>query len=133
MRLSGSIETKAGRVPVVRVLGDHDLVTERALQRALQRALAGGTSVVVSLERVTHLGSPAIGALVAAQMQAARAGLLLALVVPAGGHCARRSLEATGLLGSLAVFDRFPDALRVCEAWGPALTEPALTGGYSQG
>ncbi|MDX6525271.1 MAG: hypothetical protein QOI43_782, partial [Gaiellales bacterium] len=60
-------------------------------------------------------------------MQAERAGLLLALVVPTDGHCARRALEATGLLGSLTVFESTRDAQRVCEAWGPAaLPDPAL-------
>jgi anti-anti-sigma factor len=119
MRRSDSIEIRPGSTPLVRLRGDHDLVSERELQVALQRALASGTSVVVSLEGVSHLGSPAIGALVAAHMQAERAGLLVALVVPPGGHCARRALEATGLLGSLTVFESARDALRVCEAWGP--------------
>jgi anti-anti-sigma factor len=120
MRVSGSIESRPGSIPFVVLRGDHDLVTERELQATLQRALAGGSSVMVSLERVTHLGSPAIGALVAAHMQAERAGLLLALVVPAGGHSARRALDATGMLGSLTVFESARDAQRVCEAWGPA-------------
>jgi anti-anti-sigma factor len=108
MRFSGSIETRPGSRPLVRLRGDHDLVTERELLAALQRALASESSVVVSLEGVTHLGSTAIGALVAAHMQCERAGRLLALVVPAGGHCARRALEATGLLGSLTVFESDP-------------------------
>ena len=125
MRFSGSIETRHGAVPVVRLLGEHDVLTGRELQRTLQRELAAGVSVVVSLERVSHLGSPAIGALVAAHMLAERSGRLLALVVPAGGHCARRALDATGLIGSLATFERVKDAQRACASFD-AQPPPAL-------
>jgi anti-anti-sigma factor len=128
MRRSGSIETRPGAVPFVRLVGDHDLLTAREIRTTLQRELSTGANVVVSLERVTHLGSPAMGALVAAHMLAERNGLLLAVVVPPGGHRARRALEVTGLLDSLSIFERVRDAQRACEAHArPAAPAVALT------
>jgi anti-anti-sigma factor len=112
MHRSGSLEVTPGPTSVVRLAGEHDDASERQVREALVRELALGRNVVVSLERVSLLGSQVIGSLVAAQLVAEQAGLMLALVVPGGAHRARRSLELTGLLESMLVFERMPDAVR---------------------
>lgn len=117
MPRTGSLELSPGPTSVVRLSGEHDGLTERHVRETLLHELALDRNVIVSLERVSLLGSQVIGALVAAQMTAERTGLMLALVVPEGDHRARRSLELTGLLGSLTVFERMPDALRAGERW----------------
>ena len=117
MQRAGSLAVAPGPTSVVRLTGDHDDATERQVREALLGELALDRNVVVSLEGVSHLGPIAIGSLVAAQLVAERAGLLFALVVPAGEHEARRSLDHTGLLGSLTVFERLPHALRAGARW----------------
>jgi anti-anti-sigma factor len=115
MHRSGSIEVTPGPTSIVRLAGEHDDASERQVREALLRELALDRNVVVSLERVSLLGSQVIGSLVAAQLVAEHAGLMVALVVPEGAHRARRSLELTGLLDSLTVFERMPDAVRAGE------------------
>jgi anti-anti-sigma factor len=114
---SGSIELTPGPTSVVRLAGEHDHATDKQVREVLIGELALGRNVVVSLERVSLLGSQVIGSLVAAQLVAEHAGLMLALVVPEGPHRARRALELTGLLDSLTVFERMPDALRAGTRW----------------
>jgi anti-anti-sigma factor len=109
---AGSLDITPGPTSIVRLMGEHDDTTERLVREALLHELALDRNVVVSLERVSLLGSQVIGTLVAAQMVAEHAGLLLALVVPEGEHRARRSLTLTGLLESLTVYERMPEALR---------------------
>ncbi|HEY1479880.1 MAG TPA: STAS domain-containing protein [Gaiellales bacterium] len=116
MQHAGSLDITPGPTSIVRLMGEHDDATERHVREALLRELALDRNVVVSLERVSLLGSQVIGTLVAAQLVAERAGLILALVVPEGEHRARRSLELTGLLDALMVFERMPDALRASAA-----------------
>ncbi len=106
-----------GPTSIVRLTGAHDDATERQVREALLGELALDRNVVVSLEGVSHLGPVAISALVAAQLVAERAGLMFALVVPPGDHEARHSLDPTGLLASLMVFERLPQALRAGERW----------------
>jgi anti-anti-sigma factor len=112
MSCSGSIELTPGATSVVRLAGEHDHATDRQVRDVLLGELALDRNVVVSLERVSLLGSQVIGSLVAAQLVAEHAGLMLALVVPEGPHRARRALALTGLLDSLTVFERMPDAMR---------------------
>jgi anti-anti-sigma factor len=136
MPRAGSLELTPGPTSVVRLTGEHDAATEGLVRETLLRELALDRNVVVSLERVSLLGSQVIGSLVAAQFVAERAGLMLALVVPAGEHRARRSLDLTGLLDSLTVFERMADAVRAGDAWeiadrlagssGPALCRPLV-------
>jgi anti-anti-sigma regulatory factor len=117
MQRAGTLAVAPGPTSIVRLAGDHDDTTERRVREALLGELALDRNVVVSLEGVTQLGPVAIGALVAAQLVAERAGLLFALVLPAGEHEARHSLDLTGLLGSMTVFERLPHALRAGERW----------------
>jgi anti-anti-sigma factor len=126
MQRAGSLEVTPGATSVVRLMGEHDQVTEKQVREALLRELELDRNVVVSLERVSLLGSQVIGSLVAAQFVAERAGLMLALVVPEGDHRARRSLDLTGLIDSLTVFERMPDAMRAGQVWKIAdpLDEP---------
>jgi anti-anti-sigma factor len=119
MPRAGSILVTPGATSFVRLAGEHDALTEGQVRAAILAEIEAGRHVVVSLERVSLLGSPVIGALVAAQLQAEAAGLRFALVVPAGAHRARRSLDLTGLLDSLQVFERARDALRHTAAVAP--------------
>jgi anti-anti-sigma factor len=109
---AGSIIVTPGATSLVRLAGEHDALTEARVRAAVHAEISAGRNVVVSLERVSLLGSPVIGVLVAAQLRAEAAGRRFALVVPGGAHRARRSLDLTGVLDSLQVFERVRDALR---------------------
>jgi anti-anti-sigma factor len=116
MQSTGTIALSPGAPSVVRLGGEHDHMTERQVRETVVAELEQGHGVVVSLERVSLLGSAVIGSLVAAQLTAERAGLFLGLVVPAGAHRARRSLELAGLLDELPLYVRLPDALDAATA-----------------
>jgi anti-anti-sigma regulatory factor len=115
---TGTIDLRPGAISVVRLGGDHHQQTERQVRETLMAELEQGRCVVVSLERVTLLGSPVIGSLVAAQLTAEHAGLFMGLVVPEGPHRARHVLELIGLLDGFAVYARMPDALLAAAAFG---------------
>jgi anti-anti-sigma factor len=126
--LVGSIRTEAGPIPVVRLTGEHDLVTQGQVRHALQRELALDRDVIVSLERVSFLDASVIGVLVAAHLAAERSDVLLAVVVPDGAHAARAALALTGMLDSLTVFEKIGDAQRACRlrALTRPVTDPAV-------
>ena len=107
--LTVEVRTQPGGVPLVRVLGDVDLSTAPAFQRAMQEQVTLRQKFVVDLEGVDFLSSAGLAVLVDTRKQMADQDLKWALV--AARHTVTRPLEITGLLTILPVFTSVPAAM----------------------
>lgn len=95
------VDTERDRATVTPV-GEIDLLTAPALQRAVEELLdRGAARVVVDLSEVPFLDSQGIRALLAAHRKAQECGAEVSLLVP--NHVTRRALEICGLLERLDV------------------------------
>ena len=103
------VETWAGRVVVIAVAGDLDLLTAPRLDDAIHSALRNQpTTLIVDLTRVQVLASVAMDLLVAAHREitpTARFGVV------ANGPGTSRPMKLIGLDGILALHQTLADAL----------------------
>jgi anti-sigma B factor antagonist len=107
--LTVEVQAHPRGVSVVRVLGDVDLSTAPAFQRAMQEQVALRQKFVVDLEGVDFLSSAGLAVLVDLRKQMAEQDLKWALV--AARHTVTRPLEITGLVTILPIFASVPAAM----------------------
>jgi anti-sigma B factor antagonist len=96
-------------IPLVRVLGDIDLATAPAFQRAMHEQVAHRQKFVVDMDGVEFLSSAGLAVLVDLRQQMAEHDLKWAMV--AARQTVTRPLEITGLLAILPIFDTLPAAV----------------------
>jgi anti-sigma B factor antagonist len=89
-------------VPLIRVLGDVDLATAPAFQRAMVEQAALRRKFVVDMDGVDFLSSAGLAVLVDLRQRMADQDLKWALV--AARHTVTRPLEITGLVALLPIF-----------------------------
>ena len=97
---------------LIAVVGEADRHTAPAFKERMAAAIHGdGFRVVVDLSKATRVDSTALGVIVGGERQLSEAGGLLIVVCP--DPAIRKSFEATGLGGVLAVRDSREEALEV--------------------
>jgi hypothetical protein len=105
------VEFDAGRLAVVRLLGEHDISTTQALAERLgTRRVRQPTDVRPQRRRVPRLRGRDV--IEEADADARARGVPLAVVVPSHAKLARRLLEITGLVEKIPVFETRADAER---------------------
>jgi anti-sigma B factor antagonist len=107
--LKVEVQAHATGIPLVKVLGDLDLATAPAFQKAMQEQVTNGRTFVVDMDGVDFLSSAGLAVLVDLRQQMADQDLKWAVV--AARHTVTRPLEITGLLAVLPIFTDIPAAL----------------------
>lgn len=97
-------------VPVIRLVGEIDMSNAEAMRAEVMRGVASAQAgLVVDLTEVTFLASSGLSALVRAQTEAERHGVVLA--VAAHSRAVLRPLEATGVDALLLIHATTADAV----------------------
>lgn len=97
-----AVDRRSDGVSVVSLQGEHDLGTVPAVRDALNEATADG-ALVVDLCPATFVDSSILGAILAAQRDAAAAGTGFAVACDGSADPVRKVLEVTGLYKELPV------------------------------
>ena len=106
------VEFDAGRLAVVRLLGEHDISTTQALAERLGQLVESGSPLIFDLSDAEFLDSAVVHVIEEADADARARGVPLAVVVPSHAKLARRLLEITGLVEKIPVFETRADAER---------------------
>ena len=102
------IESSTG-IPLVKVLGEVDLATAPAFQRAMQQQVTLRQKFVVDMDGVDFLSSAGLAVLADLRKQMADQEIKWAMV--AARNTVTRPLEITGLTAILPVFTTVPAAV----------------------
>ena len=94
------VEFDAGRLAVVRLLGEHDISTTQALAERLSQLVESGSPLIFDLSDADFLDSSVIHVIEDARNR----GVQLAVVAPPDAKLVRRLLEITGLVEKIPVF-----------------------------
>lgn len=113
-----AVERDPDGVSVVGLLGEHDLGTVPAVRDALNAAAARG-ALVIDLSPATFVDSSILGAILAAQREAAAAGTGFAVACDGGADPVRKVLEITGLSAELPVHPSRAAAVAAALGTGP--------------
>jgi anti-sigma B factor antagonist len=98
------VEFHAGRLAVVRLLGEHDISTTQALAERLSQLIESGSPLIFDLSDADFLDSAVVHVIQTAQEDARAVGVPLVVVAPTHASLVRRLLELTGLGQRIPVF-----------------------------
>jgi anti-sigma B factor antagonist len=97
---------------IVALVGEHDAYSSQRLENELSVLLDEGQRIVVDLRDATFIDSTTLSVLLGTRLQAERASLGFALVLPEREYTqVRRILDLTRLGSTFAIFDKLEDAL----------------------
>ena len=106
------VEFEAGRLAVVRLLGEHDISTTQALAERLSELLESGSPLIFDLSDADFVDSAVVHVIEDAHEAARARGVALAVVAPPDAPAVRRLLELSGLVEKILVFPTRADAER---------------------
>ena len=106
------VEFDAGRLAVMRLLGEHDVSTTQALAERLSELLDSGSPLIFDLSDADFVDSAVVHLIEDADEKARARGVALAVVAPPDALTVRRLLEITGLVERIPVFPTRADAER---------------------
>jgi anti-anti-sigma factor len=104
------VEFDAGRLAVVRLLGEHDISTTQALAERLSQLVESGSPLIFDLSDADFLDSAVVHVIEEADADARARGVPLAVVAPPDAKLVRRLLDITGLVEIIPVFPTRPEA-----------------------
>jgi anti-anti-sigma factor len=104
------VEFDAGRLAVVRLLGEHDISTTQALAERLSQLVESGSPLIFDLSDADFLDSAVVHVIEDANSAARSRGVPLVVVAPPEAKLVRRLLQITGLVYRIPVFPARADA-----------------------
>jgi anti-anti-sigma factor len=97
---------------IVALVGEHDAYSADRLESEFALLFEERRNVVVDLRDTEFIDSATLGALLAAEREAANANLGFVLVLPGRNYTqVSRLLELTGLASAFTIYDTLDDAL----------------------